>query len=130
MRQHATRIACQKLEQFELFWREFELLPVARGWGWALWRVALLFVPLIAVALVFLGANMVKILEGGYVPLLVAALVLMTMRVWVKGTKLLAQKDRAAEMPLTDLLAMLERRPSLSCTASSISRFCRRTTWS
>jgi hypothetical protein len=67
-----------------------------RGWGWGLWRAALLFVPLLAVETVFMGANLVKILEGGYATLLVAALVLATMRVWVKGTQLLAQKDRDA----------------------------------
>jgi KUP system potassium uptake protein len=95
-------------------------IVAVRGWGWGLWRAALLFVPLLAVETVFMGANMVKIFEGGYATLLVAALVLATMRVWVKGTQLLAQKDRAAEMPLADLLAMLARRPPAQTPGTAV----------
>ena len=91
-----------------------------RGWGWPLWRAALLFAPLMAVDVVFLGANMVKILEGGYATILVAALVLATMRTWRKGAQLLAQKDRAAETPLADLLAILERRPSAQTPGTAV----------
>lgn len=52
-----------------------------------------------------------KIIEGGYVPLLIAGLLIMIMWTWVKGSAILQQKDRQNDMPLVELLAMLERKP-------------------
>ena len=43
---------------------------VWRCWGWPLWKAALLIVPLLLIEQVFLTANVLKILEGGWVPLL------------------------------------------------------------
>ena len=40
-----------------------------RMWGWSLWQVALLIVPLLFVEQAFFLANMLKVFEGAWVPL-------------------------------------------------------------
>ncbi len=46
---------------------------VWRCWGWPVWKVAALMVPLLLIEQAFLAANVMKIPEGGWMPLLVAA---------------------------------------------------------
>ena len=48
---------------------------VWRCWNWPLWKAALLMVPLLLIEQAFLTANVLKIPEGGWLPLLVAALI-------------------------------------------------------
>jgi KUP system potassium uptake protein len=90
------------------------LIVVHLNWRWPLWAAALLILPFLAIDLVFLGANLMKVLEGGYVPLLIAAMVIFVMWTWVKGVNILARKDRQTEIPLSDLLRQLERKPPAS----------------
>ncbi len=94
-------------------------IVVWRHWGWPLWAAVLLIVPFLVIDLVFLGANLMKILEGGYVPLLIAALVCLVMWTWMRGTMVLARKDAQTEVMLDDLLKSLARKmpPSIPGTA-------------
>ncbi len=78
---------------------------------WPLWAACGLIVPFLAIDIVFLGANLMKFLDGGYVPLLIAAAVVTIMRTWMKGTAALAQHDTQAEIRLGDLLRSIEARP-------------------
>ena len=41
-------------------------------WKWPLWKAALLIVPFLLIEQVFFAANMLKILEGGWVPIMIA----------------------------------------------------------
>ncbi len=94
-------------------------IVVWRHWRWPLWAAVLLIVPFLVIDLVFLGANLMKILEGGYVPLLIAALVCLVMWTWMRGTTVLARKDAQTEVMLDDLLKSLARKmpPSIPGTA-------------
>ena len=74
---------------------------VRRGWGWALgWAIAVI-VPLITIDLIFLTANMLKLLSGGFVPLLIGAGVFAVMLTWVDGSAIVGRKI-AAETPRLD----------------------------
>src|SRR4029450_12727525 len=48
---------------------------VWRCWGWQVWKVAALMVPLLLIEQAFLAANIMKIPEGGWLPLLGAGVV-------------------------------------------------------
>lgn len=87
------------------------IIVVHRHWRWPLAAALLLIAPLLAIDVVFLGANLMKVLDGGYVPLLIAGVVVTVMWTWVKGTNLLATRDSQSEIPLVDLLRQLERKP-------------------
>ena len=84
---------------------------VWRCWNWPLWGAALLIAPMLLVDTVFLVANLAKVVEGGWLPLVVAAFLIMVMVAWREGTSVLAEKTRRTDVPLADLLKSLERRP-------------------
>jgi len=58
----------------------------------------------LTVDLAFFGANMVKVTEGGWFPLTLAAFIFTLMTTWKRGREILAAKLRAASMNLKDLL--------------------------
>jgi len=82
-----------------------------RVWGWSKWAAAALIAPFLFVDLTFLSANMLKVIEGGWVPLLLGGLVMTVMYTWRRGTRLLFEKTRRQEMPLKSLVASLEKKP-------------------
>ncbi|MFZ4607259.1 MAG: potassium transporter Kup [Caulobacter sp.] len=86
-------------------------LVVRRKWQWPLWKAGLLLAPMITVDLIFLGANALKILHGGFVPLLLGAALFLVMATWARGSGLLNAKAARDSTPLADVLAMLAGRP-------------------
>ena len=48
---------------------------VWRCWNWPLWKAALLMVPLLLIEQAFLAANVLKIPEGGWLPLVVGGMI-------------------------------------------------------
>jgi len=82
-----------------------------RMWGWKIWQVALLIVPLLFLEQAFFMANMLKIFEGAWVPLLLAACVGLIMITWVRGARLLSKQTRKQEVDLDWLLRKLEAKP-------------------
>ena len=61
-------------------------LVVRRKWAWPLWKAGLLVAPMITVDLIFLGANALKILHGGFVPLVLGGALFIVMATWAKGS--------------------------------------------
>jgi KUP system potassium uptake protein len=86
-------------------------IVIWRRWGWSLLATAALILPFLVVDLTFLSANMLKVVEGGWVPLALGALVMMLMYTWRRGSKILFAKTRRLETPLDDLVRILEKKP-------------------
>jgi len=86
-------------------------LVFSRVWGWGPLKTALVMVPLLALDVTFLSSNLFKLLDGGYVPLLVAGTFFVIMWTWVKGTRILFEKTRKIDVPLLELVQMLEKSP-------------------
>jgi KUP system potassium uptake protein len=82
-----------------------------RGWKWSLPAAAALMAPFLVVDLTFLTANLLKVVEGGWVPLALGMMLMIVMYTWRRGTRLLFEKTRRQEMSLDGLVAMLERKP-------------------
>jgi KUP system potassium uptake protein len=82
-----------------------------RVWRWSPLAAAALIVPFLFLDLTFLAANLLKVLEGGWVPLALGAVVMLLMYTWRRGSRLLFEKSRKLEFPLAELVAMLEKRP-------------------
>ncbi len=80
-------------------------------WRLPLWRAVLLVIPLVIVDATFLSANMLKILEGAWVPLLFGISMVLLIITWRRGTEILAHKTRRTEVPLDVLLRSLEKKP-------------------
>ncbi len=84
---------------------------VWRCWKWSLWQSAALMVPFLLIEQVFLSANLLKLLEGGWVPLMIAAMLGLIMYTWVRGTRVLAKQTRRNEADLDWLVRKLEAKP-------------------
>ncbi len=69
---------------------------------------ALIFV--LAVELMFGAANALKIVHGGYMPVLIGATIILLMLTWQKGRRLLALRIARESIELEGLLESLERR--------------------
>ncbi|TIR42193.1 MAG: potassium transporter Kup [Mesorhizobium sp.] len=62
----------------------------------------------------FFAANIVKVFEGGWASLAIAAVIVMTMWTWIRGTRYLFDKTRRNEIPLDSLAGnLLKRKPQL-----------------
>jgi KUP system potassium uptake protein len=82
---------------------------VWKKWRWPLWASALLILGFLSVDLAFLAANLMKVVDGGWVPLLLAACSTIVMWTWVRGTHLLAEKTHRDSIPIMELIAMLQK---------------------
>jgi KUP system potassium uptake protein len=80
-------------------------------WQWPAWKAALLMVPLVIVDATFFSANLLKLLEGAWVPLLFGIFMVMLILTWRRGTRILSNKTRKTEVPLEALLHSLEKKP-------------------
>jgi len=86
-------------------------IVIWRVWGWPIWGAAALIAPSLFIDLTFLTANMLKILEGGWIPLVLGGVIMTVMYTWRRGLRLLVQKTRKQEIPLSGLVAKLEKKP-------------------
>jgi KUP system potassium uptake protein len=82
---------------------------VRRLWNWPLWGASLLVGAFLAIELAFFSANLVKVLDGGYVPVCVGGAMVILMWTWMRGTRLLETKTHRDSIPLADLMRMLEK---------------------
>ena len=87
------------------------LLVVERKlWGWSVWKVALSGFLFLMVDLAFFGTNLFKIPDGGWFPLLVAAIVYLFMSTWKRGRARLAELVLENTLPIDLFLADIGKR--------------------
>jgi len=80
-------------------------------WNWRAATAAAVIVPLVVVDMTFFSANLLKLLEGAWVPLLFGFIVAGMIWTWRRGAAILIAKTRRTEVPLKDLIKSLEKRP-------------------
>ena len=82
-----------------------------RRWLWAL-PVAVATTAVFAVVdSGFFLANAVKIVDGGWVSLVVACVMALIMVTWVRGSRMLFDKTRKSEIPLDFLIEQMTKKP-------------------
>ncbi|MGB8811597.1 MAG: potassium transporter Kup [Paracoccaceae bacterium] len=91
-----------------------------RAWKWSLGLTLAVIVPILTIETMFLGANMAKVLDGGYVPILMAATVCILMWTWVRGTKHVQQKARAGAVSLESLIKMLKKSHPIAAPGTAV----------
>ena len=77
-------------------------------WRWSPALAALVIAPFFAIELIFLGANALKIPQGGWFPLLVGTGLFILMWTWRKGSRLLAEISHRGRPPLPEFIRMAE----------------------
>lgn len=72
-----------------------------RVWHWPMWRLILLMVVVGGLEASFFGANLTKTLHGGgWLPIVIATLVILTMTTWLWGAQLVRARREEIEGPL------------------------------
>jgi KUP system potassium uptake protein len=87
------------------------IFVVRNRWKWPLPAALGLMLPLLAIDVIFLGANSLKVTSGGWLPLAIGAVIVVLMWTWRSGTRLLQEKTRKLDVPLAGLVASLAKRP-------------------
>ncbi len=80
-------------------------------WKWPLWQAAALMVPLVLIEQLFFAANVIKIVEGGWLPLMMASIIALMITTWLRGTKILTKETRHAQADIDWLVRKLEAKP-------------------
>jgi KUP system potassium uptake protein len=91
-----------------------------RVWKWSVWTSALVIVPLMLIEQAFFTANILKVLEGGWLPLLMAAVLFVIMWTWVRGYRMLTAKMRREDIDLAWLTRKLEAKPPVRVAGTAV----------
>jgi KUP system potassium uptake protein len=79
-------------------------------WRWSRLTAGLLAALFLVIDLAFFGANIIKVAQGGWLPLALAALVYVVMSTWKAGRRILAERIQAEASPLEQFLSGIEGR--------------------
>ncbi len=79
-------------------------------WRWPLWVVAVLTALFIGVDAAFFAANLLKVPDGGWFPLLAALVVFVLMTTWKRGRRQVTAILKESSLPLDLFIPDLERR--------------------
>ena len=93
------------------------IVVARRLWHWSWLRTGSLAGIFLIVDLAFFGANLLKIPDGGWFPLTVAAIVYIMMSTWKKGRIRLGEIVRETALPLDGLVAQVRPLPRVTGTA-------------
>ncbi len=80
-------------------------------WHWRRSTAILLITPFLAIDSIFFGANILRVIEGGWVPLAVACVIGLLIVTWMRGRKIVGAFEGRQAIPLADLAAALAKRP-------------------
>src|SRR3984893_17449120 len=96
------------------------IVVVWKVWKWSPFAAIALIAPFLCIDLMFLSANMLKVVEGDWVPLALGTMLMAVMYTWRRGTRLLYEKTRRQETPLEVLVAMLEKKPPVRVPGTAV----------
>jgi KUP system potassium uptake protein len=78
-----------------------------RQFGWPRWLALLVWGFFLIIDGVFFSANILKVVEGGWVPLLLGFCLMVMMTTWKQGRDLMQQRWKQDSLPLASFLARL-----------------------
>lgn len=93
---------------------------MVRVWNWNKLWVATIILSFITVDLSFFGANLLKLREGGWLPLLIGAFLFFLLTTWYKGRQLVKERTAADGIPLMPFVQGLLAHPPHRVSGSAI----------
>lgn len=76
--------------------------------------------PILLIEAAFLAANLAKVPDGGYVPLLLGATLVIMMWTWARGTQQLFEQSRKTSVPLADFVPRIEKSSALRAPGAAV----------
>ncbi len=89
-------------------------------WRWSIPRAALVVGLFLLMDVPFFAANALKIRYGGWVPLVIAAVIFTLMTTWKRGREILAKRMLEKTVPLKMLLADLAAEPPIRVPGTAV----------
>ncbi len=83
------------------------LILAGSAWHWPKWRLVVIGVVFGGIELTFFAANLTKVVHGGWLPLLVAVVVVTAMMTWQRGRVLVTERRLQAEGPLQNFIDLV-----------------------
>jgi KUP system potassium uptake protein len=80
------------------------LVLAGAAWHWKWWQVALVAVVFGGLELVFLAGNLTKVVHGGWLPLLLGALVVTVMLTWQRGRRVVTARRAEIEGSMAEFV--------------------------
>lgn len=92
-------------------------------WQWPLWKALFPVLIFLTLELGFVGGSIVKILDGAWIPLAIATVIVVMMKTWVDGRAILWKAVKRASLPVEHLVDDLrsERIPRVPGTGVFLS---------
>ena len=91
-----------------------------RLWNWPLWQSIAVSGTALIIEGSFFGANALKILHGGWFPLLIGVILFTIMTTWKTGRRLLWNRIRDAALPVDQFLGSLDRREPMRVKGTAV----------
>ncbi len=95
-------------------------IVMRRIWHWRLAAAVALIALFLTVDTIFLGANIIKVLEGGWVSLGIATVMCLIMWTWIRGSRYLFDKTRKSEVPLGVIVKEMLRKPPIVVPGTAV----------
>ena len=91
-----------------------------KKWAWSAAKVLLVFLPFLLIDLGFMGANLMKIHNGGWVPLVIGLAIFILMTTWQRGRKILYSKLKERSVSVEDFCQLLLRQPPIRISGTAV----------
>jgi KUP system potassium uptake protein len=88
--------------------------------GWSRLTSGAVTAAFLTVDLAFFGANIFKIKDGGWFPLLIAAIVFTLMTTWRRGREILNEKVREGSLPAVSFFESLKTHPPVRVSGTAV----------
>ncbi len=83
---------------------------VTRNWRWPLWKALPPVALFLAFDVTYFGSNLLKVVDGGWVPILMGSILLVAMTAWKDGRAELGKRISDGLLPLDLLLGEIHRK--------------------
>jgi KUP system potassium uptake protein len=91
-----------------------------RRWRWSAPLALALCGFFFVIDIAFFGANLLKVLQGGWFPLLVAFLVYVVMTTWKDGRKLLGERLMSSSLPFEKFMERIREKPPIRVPGTAV----------
>ncbi len=89
-------------------------------WRWNLTASVLFIAPFLLIDLVFFGANILRVWEGGWVPLSIALVIGLLIATWRRGSAIIRIKEDDDSIPMADFARILSARPPVRVEGTAV----------
>jgi KUP system potassium uptake protein len=93
---------------------------VNRLWRWNMVKSIAFIAPFLILDIIFFGANILRVVDGGWVPLAIGGGIGMIIWIWVRGKKIIASQEAEGSVSMDSLAALLSQNPPQRVSGTAV----------